>query len=79
MPRKRSNIDSLGWSPKEHDEFLESIAEEPSYMCPICVRLGLNIQNELYNRIELWAHLRLHKLDDLREELVEAICGTGGR
>lgn len=76
MPRKRSNVDALGWTPQDKEEFNRAIRERPRYMCPICWRLDLNIKNEIYNRIELWGHLRLHKLDDLRDELVEAICGS---
>lgn len=67
MPRKRSN--------RESEELAKAILEEPSYTCPICRKLDLNIQGDLYNRIELYVHLRLHKLDDLREELVKAITG----
>lgn len=69
MPRQRS-------STSESEEIAKAINEEPTFKCPICRKLDLNIQNELYNPITLFMHLRLHKLDDLREELAEAICGS---
>jgi hypothetical protein len=68
MPRQRSNI-------RESEEIAKAINEKPTYRCPMCRKLNLNIQNELYNPITLYVHIRLHKLDDITEELVKAITG----
>lgn len=72
MPRKRGDLER---EELEREELVKEIVEEPSYRCPICQKLEIDIPSDLYNRIELYVHLRLHKLDHLREELVKAITG----